>query len=222
MQHPFSPLPPILNAIETAMSPARLARFRSLTSTDRNLALRMYVWNARLCEEFYIPLQFTEVTLRNGIHQRLQQVFGPNWHVNQKFTSIIPDRHKGDLTNVVASERAKRGAGFTVDHVIAGLPFGFWQNLMGKGVAHVLWKYNVNAVFPKAPLGTKREVVFDKLEQLRKFRNNVMHHYAIFDKNPTTEYNNIRTLLNWMCPHTLWLMGELSNPAAVLARRPQV
>lgn len=93
---------------------------------------------------------------------------------------------------------------------------------MGKSVAHVLWKYNVNAVFPKAPAGTKREDTFAKLERLRIFRNNVMHHYAIFDKSPMTEYNNIRTLMNWMCPDTLWLMTELSNPAAVLARRPHV
>ncbi len=47
-----------------------------------------------------------------------------------------------------------------------------------------------------------------------------MHHYAIFDKGPTDEYRNIRTLLQWMCPETLWFMSELSNPAAVLQRRP--
>jgi hypothetical protein len=222
MQYPFSPLPHILTALEKAMSPARLARFGTVPPTDKYLALRTYIWNARLCEEFYIPLQFTEVTLRNGIHRRLVQVFGPDWYKNSKFTAIIPLRHRGDLADVTTAERVKRGINFTVDHVVAGLPFGFWQNLMGKGVAHVLWKYNVNGVFPNAPIATKRETVFDMLEELRKFRNSVMHHYAIFDKNPTTEYNNIRTLLHWMCPHTLWLMSELSNPAAVLARRPQV
>ncbi|MHC2424120.1 hypothetical protein ACVII1_007121 [Bradyrhizobium elkanii] len=220
MQYPFSPLPHILTGIEAAMSPARLARFRSLPSPDKNLALRMYVWNARLCEEFYIPLQFTEVALRNGIHRRLEQSFGANWYKNQKFSSVIPNRHKEDLANVVTAETAKRGTSFTVDHVVAGLPFGFWQNLMGRGLAHILWKYNANAVFPHAPAGTKRETIFEMLERLRKFRNSVMHHYAIFDKNPVTEYNNIRTLMSWMCPHTLWLMSELANPAGVLARRP--
>jgi hypothetical protein len=221
MQYPFSPLPHVLNAIETAMSPARLARFHALPSTDQNLALRMYVWNARLCEEFYIPLQFTEVTLRNGIHRRLRQVYGDEWFKDLKLRNIIPDRHKVDLANVTSSEMAKRGRNFTADHVVAGLPFGFWQNMIGKGVAHVLWKFNVDAVFPNAPVGTKRETVFNMLERLRKFRNNVMHHYAVFDKNPVTEYNNIRTLLHWMCPHTLWLMTELANPAAVIAKRPK-
>ena len=181
----------------------------------------MYVWNARLCEEFYIPLQFTEVALRNGIQRRLQQVFGADWYNNPKFKDAIPVRHKDDVVNVTSSEMAKRGRSFTADHVVAGLPFGFWQNLMGKSVAHILWKYNANSVFPNAPVGTKRETIFGMLEQLRKFRNNVMHHYAIFDKNPVTEYNNIRTLMHWMCPHTLWLISELANPAAVLARRPK-
>lgn len=222
MQYPFSPLPEILKAIEATMSPARLTRFLPALSIDRNHALRTYVWNARLCEEFYIPLQFTEIALRNGIHRRLQQVFGQDWHISQKFKNVIPNRHKEDVANVTSSEMAKRGPSFTIDHVVAGLPFGFWQNLMGKGTAHLLWKYNANAVFPFAPIGTKRETIFEMLEQLRVFRNNIMHHYAIFDKNPVAEYNNIRTLMSWMCPHTLWLMSELANPAAVLLQRPQI
>jgi hypothetical protein len=49
-----------------------------------------------------------------------------------------------------------------------------------------------------------------------------MHHYAIFDKGPVAEYQNIRYLVEAMCPYTLWLMSELSNPAAVLQQRPQI
>jgi hypothetical protein len=220
MQYAFSPLPEVLNGIEATMSPARLLRFMP-ASTDKNHALRMYVWNARLCEEFYIPLQFTEVSLRNGIHKRLQQEFGPNWYINPKFKNDVPNRHIEELSNVTNAEMAKRGVSFTADHVVAGLTFGFWQNLMGRGLAHILWKWNVKSAFPNVPVGVKREDIYNRLERLRLFRNNVMHHYAIFDKGPMAEYNNIRTLMHWMCPHTLWLMSELSNPAAVISRRPE-
>lgn len=93
---------------------------------------------------------------------------------------------------------------------------------MGRSMQHILWKYGVKEVFPHLPVGETRQSAFERIEQLRSFRNGVMHHYAIFDKGPMAEYQNIRTLLSWMCPNTLWLVGELSNPAAVLQRRPQV
>jgi hypothetical protein len=66
------------------------------------------------------------------------------------------------------------------------------------------------------PAGQDRERVYDRVEQLRKFRNAIMHHYAIFDKGPTGEYANVRILVSWICPETLWLMSQLSNPAVVL------
>jgi hypothetical protein len=124
MQYPFSPIPTVLSGIELTMSPARLARFTP-PSGDKNHGLRIYVWNARLCEEFYIPLQFTEVAFRNAIHRRLQSVYGTDWHTNPKLIATLPRRHREDLAEVITTEKAKRGASFTVDHVVGGLPFGF-------------------------------------------------------------------------------------------------
>jgi len=221
MQYPFSPMPAVLSGIESTMSAARLVRFTPQNG-NKNHGLRTYVWNARLCEEFYIPLQFTEVAFRNGIHRRLQAVYGRDWHANPKLLATLPHRHRADLNEVASSETAKRGPAFTIDHVVGGLPFGFWHSLMGHSLAHILWKYGIRGPFPHLPMTENRQTVFDKLEMMRKFRNNVMHHYAIFDKGPMTEYHNILALLGWMCPHTLWLVKELSNPAAVLQRRPQL
>jgi hypothetical protein len=220
MQYPEPPSSQVLDAIEKTMSPARLARFMPLGG-DRTQALKTYVWNARLCEEFYIPLQLTEVSYRNGVVRRLIGHYGPGWFQDHRFISTIPDRHKDELRDVTLTEKTKRGASFTVDHVIAGLSFGYWLNLMGHSVAHILWKQSLYAPFPHLPKDTTRENVYLRLEQFRRFRNSVMHHYAIFDKGPVAEYNNIRVLVGWMCPHTLWLMSELSNPAAVLQQRPQ-
>lgn len=220
MQYPFSPLPKVLSALEATMSPARLARYLGASKGDKYHALRLYVWNARLCEEFYIPLQFSEVSLRNSIHQRLTILYGNNWFDEPRFTGAIPDRHKNEIAKVAADERQKRGLAFTADHVVAGMSFGFWQNLLGKRLQFILWCDGIGAAFPHLPNGLGRNDVYMRLERLRKFRNAVMHHYAIFDKAPTQEYRNILTLLQWMCPETLWLVSELANPAAVLQRRP--
>ena len=215
-------MPNVLAALETTMSRARLARYLPAAKGNRFHALRLYVWNARLCEEFYIPLQFSEIALRNAIHRRLVVLYGDNWFEAEKFTNVVPDRHKTEIAKVAAGERARRGNSFTSDHVVAGLSFGFWQNLMGNSLEFILWREGVRSAFPHLPCGFSREEVYKRLERLRKFRNSIMHHYAIFDKGPTDEYRNIRTLLQWMCPETLWLMSELANPAAVMQRRPPV
>jgi hypothetical protein len=219
MQYPWSPVPKALAGIEKTMSPARLARFTP-GSGDKNHALRIFVWNARLCEEFYIPLQMTEVSLRNGITRRLVGQYGNDWFQDHRFITTIPDRHKDEIREVTASEKMKRGGSFTGDHVIAGLSFGFWLNLMGNSVAHILWKQSLYAPFPNLPAGVTRNDIYLRLDQFRKFRNAVMHHYAIFDKGPVAEYQNIRTLVGWMCSDTLWLMHELANPAAIIQQRP--
>jgi hypothetical protein len=220
MQYPFSPMPNVLISLETTMSPARLARYIPSGKGDKNHALRLYVWNARLCEEFYIPIQFTEVALRNCIHRQLVLLYRDNWFEQPKFTNIIPDRHKSEMAKTVSDERKKRGLSFTPDHVVAGMSFGFWLNLMSQSLENFIWPNGIKGAFPRLPHGFGRDEVYKRLERLRKFRNAVMHHYAIFDKGPTDEYRNIRTLLDWMCPETLWFMSELSNPAAVLQRRP--
>lgn len=204
------------------MSAARLGRYVAAAGGDRHLALRLYVWNAQLCEEFYIPLQFTEVAIRNAINWRLCHLYSDRWFQEVRFTGIIPNRHKDELANTVAEERAKRGSGFAVDHVVAGMSFGFWQNLMGRALSHNLWRTGIRSGFPYAPAATKREDVYQNMDRMRNFRNAVMHHYAIFDKGPTAEYQNLRELLSWICPETLWLMSQLSNPAAVLQRRPKI
>jgi hypothetical protein len=155
MQYPWSPLPQVLDGIARTMSPARLARFTP-SSADRNHGLRIYIWNARLCEEFYIPLQLTEISLRNGIARRLVGHYGPDWFQDDKFVSTIPDRHKDEIRNTTISEKTKRGASCAADHVIAALSFGFWLSLMGHSVAHILWKQSINAPFPNLPAGATR------------------------------------------------------------------
>jgi hypothetical protein len=93
-------------------------------------------------------------------------------------------------------------------------------SIQGGNVTHILWKQSINAPFPNLPAGVTRTDIYTRLDQFRKFRNAVMHHYAIFDKNPVGEYQNIRYLVGAMNPETLWLLSELSNPAAVLQQRP--
>lgn len=204
------------------MSQARLARYLPDAKGDKQLALRLYVWNARLCEEFYLPIQLAEVAIRNAIHRRISTIYREDWFAERRFTDILPDRHKDEIRSTVVTEKDKRRAAFTPDHVVAGMSLGFWQSLLGRSHAFVIWKDDsIFEAFPHLPVTLGRDYLYERVEQLRMFRNAVMHHYAIYDKGPSREFNNIRDILGWLCPDTLWLMKELSNPALVLQRRPK-
>src|SRR3546814_3966591 len=70
-------------------------------------------------------------------------------------------------------------------------------------------------------LPISRQYAYDRLNQLRLFRNKIAHHYAIFDKAPRAEFSNALAVIGWICPHTHWLVTEIANVERMLSRRPK-
>lgn len=214
-------MPHVLGAIEAALSPARLTPFYREAGGDRHMGLRLYVWNARLCEEFYIPIQLTEVACRNAIGSALVHYYGNQWFDDSRFVGILPDRHKKELSGVVLKKQIARGANFSNNDVIAGMTFGFWVHLMKNNYGFIMRQKSIRMYFPNLPVGKGREDVYKAMEMLREFRNDIFHHEPIFIRGPKRQYANVRELLGWICLTTLWLLGELSNPDRVLQARPR-
>jgi len=204
------------------MSPARLARFSRAARGDRHLSFRLHLWNAKLCREFYFPLQIMEVSLRNSIHQNLQNRFGANWHTERSFVTAIPQRNQDELRDCITLERAKRAGRHTIDHIVAGMSFGFWHSLLNTSMTNRLWGGDVRPMFPNMPHNLGQPDVHKKLERLRLFRNAVMHHYAIFDKAPGVEWDNIKIILGWICQPSVKLMMQVSDPKKVLSAKPSL
>ncbi|WP_341207572.1 hypothetical protein [uncultured Sphingomonas sp.] len=222
MQPLFSCTDPVLNEIETAISPARLARYMHAARGDKHLALRLYLFNARLCQEFYIPLQTAELCIRNSVTGILIRRFGLGWYSNHKFVDILPDRHKNALTSTVFREQMDRMGAFTGDHVVAALTFGFWSQLFTKNFAHILWQApGIYRALPHAPQGLTQGDVHDRIEAIRTFRNDVAHHYAIFDKRPLERLQVAMEVISWISPHTNWLVRQMVNPHALVAAKPK-
>lgn len=73
---------PILDELETALSPERFATYLAATDGDRGRAVRLYTWNTAASAAFYGPLQALEVTLRNGFHRSLAASYGADWYDN--------------------------------------------------------------------------------------------------------------------------------------------
>jgi hypothetical protein len=221
MQYPFSCVPDTFSAIQRTLSPARLARYLPAANGNKHLAFRLYVWNARLCEAIYFPLQTAEVAARNAIQLPVGKRFGDRWFENPKFINLLPDRMKQELAECVRKEGKKRGLALTQDHIIANLSFGFWANLMTKAYENHLWVNGVKQSFPGIKPNDNRESIYSKLDEMRGFRNDIMHHYAIFDRSPQKRFKTVLEIIELVCSETHWLTIELSRVSKVINDRPK-
>jgi hypothetical protein len=221
MQDQFSCLPRAANGIRATLSPARIGRYMPAAGGCQHLALRLYLWNARLCEALYLPLQLAEVASRNAISVPVAKRFGPLWFEDYRFENILPLPIRATLQETVRKEKSKRRTAFTVNHIIAALPFGFWVNLMTRPYDKQLWANGVKVAFPYASRLDDRETIYNCLEKMRKLRNDIMHHYAIFDKGPQSEAQNIQRLIGLVCPETEWLAQQISTLSRVINDRPR-
>jgi hypothetical protein len=221
MQGQFSFVQNTFNQIEQTISPERLARYLPDALGDKQLALRLYLWNARISETFYFPIQTAEVAVRNAIKKPLEKKYGNQWYKEGKFTNLLSDYKKNELSKVIRLETGKRGeAVLTQNHIVAGLSFGFWVGLMASAFKNHIWVNGINQSFPNAKAEDDQKSIFNKLEKMRCFRNQIMHHYAIFDKKPQTEYQNILAISKLICDDTHWLIKRCSNVGQTLNKRP--
>lgn len=220
MQYPFSCAPNTFDCIERSLSAARLARYLPAANGDKHLALRLYVWNARLCEAMYFPIQTAEVSARNAIQKPVGKRFGAQWYSSPKFINLLPQRMKDELRETVRKEQKKRGAALNENHIIANLSFGFWANLMTRAYDKHLWAVGVKQSFPGAGAHEDREAIYLMLDDMRSFRNEVMHHYAIFDRGPQAKFQNVLHITKLICAETHWFSSHLARVSQVINARP--
>lgn len=200
----------VLDALETSLSPERVATYASAVGGDREKALRLYTWNTAVSAAFYGPLQGLEVALRNAMHSQLSGCYGLDWYDNPAcdldgMTMNRIDEAKGKL---------QRG-GYAIDppHMVAELSFGFWVSLLGSGgyprgprgqkkknYEMTLWRPALYKAFPNARM--KRTQVHQPLDYLRTFRNRIAHHEPIFNRHLQKDYDSILMITGWICSRT--------------------
>lgn len=222
MQYQFSCVAATYGAIENTLSPARLGRYLKAAKGDKHLAFRLYIWNGHISQALYFPLQTVEVAARNAIVIPVRKRFGVGWFANPKFINLLPQRMKTELLETVARETKRRRDSPTEDQVIASLSFGFWQDLMSASYDKQLWANGIRFSFPNAPAEANRETVYFLLDEIRLLRNDVMHHYAIFDQRPAARYQAALSLAGYVCTETHWLIAHLSQVSQVINDRPPV
>ena len=126
MQDEFSCTPATMRALETALSTPRLRRYAPAACDDPNLTLRLYIWNARLREAFYLPRQIAEVTCRNTIITALRERYGTYWYAQERFVSTLPNRLRDELNRVAVRARLEKDPSHIADYVkVSGLDIRF-------------------------------------------------------------------------------------------------
>jgi hypothetical protein len=109
------------------------SRIRSLqpalhaTCQRQRVALRLYIWNARVCESLYLPMQLAEVAARNAIRKPVAKRFQSHWYANAKFINLLPERMKEELNHTVRRERkgTRQHSTRTILLLVFLLVFGF-------------------------------------------------------------------------------------------------
>jgi hypothetical protein len=192
-----------------------------VASSDDQMAFRFYLWNCALCEAFFISLHFAEIVCRNALNRALVSRCGPQWHENATLQILLQDRFRAELVEAVRKERRQHGGNLTSHHVVSALTFGFWEHLATKRFERFLWARGIHSAFPGAPANKTYADLHDLLESVRRWRNRIAHHRAVFDKGPMRKHQDALQLIKWACGDTGTWVASVSKVPAAIALRPK-
>ncbi len=175
-----------------------------------------------VCEAFYIPLHFSEIAFRNAMQRQLLARAGPIWFAEESFVQLLDPRFASELSYAVNAERKQHGAALTSHHVVSALTFGFWEHLLTKRFERYLWAKGISLSFPNAPKGMTNRDVHTLVESLRRWRNRIAHHHAIFDRGPMRKHADALCLLEWICSDTYKWVASISRVPSAISLRPKL
>jgi hypothetical protein len=221
----FSYTNAVIDALETSLSPERMATYVARAGGDREKAVRLYTWNTAVSAAFYRPLQGLEVALRNAMHRELSRRYSADW-----YDDPAPGLDAGTLARIAAARADLRRDGYPDDppHMVAALSFGFWVTLLGAGgrmpiggkanYEMTIWRAGVFRAFPH--VRTSRKAVHTPLDYLRTFRNRIAHHEPILDRHLAADYASLLQVAGWINPETQTWISHHSRVPALLAQSP--
>lgn len=233
--------PPLvtLAVLQRALSRQRLDAYRQPSDRDDADALARYLWNVALASSLQPALHAFEITLRNAVYtasvklvdaSRLHMPDVPCW-LDARNCTLLYAREAAE----VARAKAYLGADprrRTPGHLIAKLSLGFWVQLTARVYSEHradgprLWPRGLPLVFPfRWPPGSKkqvpdhgdREMVFERLHEVRELRNRIAHHGPVWDRDLAAEYARMLEVLGWMSSRIAAAVQALDAFPSVLA-----
>lgn len=204
-----------------ALSKPRLTRYLQHSAGDTLLALRLYHWNAQLCQALYLPLQTWEILLRNRLASFLAFKYGSSWPEDRRAARNFNHHDRRRIEESVRRLAGRNGSKPTIDQVVADLSAGFWVSQLGRDYqSHYGWRHNLpNRIFINDHSIT-RDDADPACNDLLELRNRVAHHEPIFHM----PLNDLRRDLDWliegMCGITAAHLSSACSFSAIWAAKP--
>lgn len=197
--------------LEYYLSQPRLERFLRAASNSQEKAQRLYRVNLRVSQAFYPVLNLFEIFLRNTINYHISSYFSnPNWILSEKIgfmsdPTLRPSRFFLKKSIQKAEKTIKRkGSSISSGKVIAEQSLGFWTSLFDTHHYKLIGGSPIHA-FPNKPTHANRNLINQKLNKIRKFRNRIYHNEPICFNGLNIDFseasdikNEIYGLLNWI------------------------
>jgi hypothetical protein len=156
--------------LEKLLSNTRLENYYLKFPNNKQKALEFYQLNTQIAESLYPLLSNFEVVLRNSINY--------SFIIHFKSTTWYENLNYPELTSQINEAKAKihkKNNQITSDRIVSELTLGFWTSLFNKKYAKDLWK-PLMYIFPYFDKQTnQRNIISNKLNNIRKFRNRIFH-----------------------------------------------
>jgi len=216
------------------LSPPRLERYLHVAGGDRERALRLYDWNARISAALLRDLAHFEVALRNAYDSALVAATpASSLHWTFASATVFPPIHRtkrlrdgstlrADINRkpreiLDAAVVAAGGSSASPGKAIANLSFGFWRYLSSKAHEKTLWVPYLHTAFsPK----TNRVDVDARVGRLHALRNRVAHHEPLLSSNLPASLEDLLWVAEQIDPSIAQYISAASDVRALDGDRP--
>lgn len=198
------------NKLEYYLSKPRLDRFLEATDNSKNDAKQLYKMNLRIAQSFYPILNLFEIFFRNVVNYQVSsRLANPNWIITEKNgfmndPSLTSSKFFLKKSIIKAEKKVRRKGIVTPGKIIAEQSLGFWTSLFDTHHYRLIGGVVIHC-FPNKPSHINRNIINQKLNRIRDFRNRVYHNEPICFKNNTISFTaaleikrEIYELLEWM------------------------
>lgn len=200
--------------IKNVLSETRLATFEDAITpvcpwSPLNSALALYAWNARISGAMLPPLHICEVVVRNAVSDAISAIYGPQWPWNPAFAGSLPNKGKFKMRDHLESKRYL----LTTGKIIPELAFNFWQKMFTERFDLQIWNAELFKTMPHLDatwtVQHARGRIHNDLETIRRLRNRIAHHEPIFTRNLAHDFQQIKELIGFRCPHAAaWMLSQ--------------
>lgn len=203
--------------LEYYLSQPRLDRFLIATGNSKAKAQKLYRINLRVAQSFYPVLNLFEIFFRNLINYQVSSYFtNPNWIITEKNgfmndPSLRPSRFflKNSVTK---AERGitRKGRIVTSGKVIVEQSFGFWTSLFDTHHYRLIGGVVIHC-FPNKPASVNRNILSQKLNRIREFRNRIYHNEPICFNGNTIDFTNATNIKQEIYELLEWIDTDLTE-----------